>query len=193
MLEQDDGEEWGLMTVEPRQEGCGWRTCEEPLNRLHDELVLLSETCAPSHADAAIVERIRTQVERASQALVADMEAHLFGSQAVGLATSASDMDLVLLSATRFLLLPDDASDVARDSAKHEKIDFMHHLVARLTPEPFVTARIIAHASVPVIKACTHGGMQCDISVGTDGAVLSVKMMKEQIQVCECSEWPWRA
>ena len=126
MLEQEDGEEWGLMTVEPRQEGCGWRTCEESLNRLHDELVLLSETSAPSHADAAIVERIRTQVERASQALVADMEAHLFGSQAVGLATSASDMDLVLLSATRFLLLPEDSSEVARDSAKHEKIDFMH-------------------------------------------------------------------
>jgi|LauGreDrversion2_3_1035106.scaffolds.fasta_scaffold244387_1 DNA polymerase sigma len=41
-------------------------------------------------------------IERQVRRLVPDMRAHLFGSQAVGLATLASDMDVVLLSPTLY-------------------------------------------------------------------------------------------
>jgi len=53
----------------------------------------------------------------------------------------------------------------------------MYALAETLRPIPFTHVEVIAHASVPIIKACTPRGVKCDISVGTDNGLRSSTAM----------------
>ena len=166
----DAEEDWGFATVPPRrsrqqQHGmalalAGWRACVAPLHRLDAELKLLSAAHAASRESAQHVQACRETIERRARRLVPDVAAHLFGSQAVGLATSASDMDVVLLSPTRFVDgLPERPSREAAELAKADKVGFLYELARTLTPAPFARVEVIGHASVPIIKG--HHGARC--------------------------------
>lgn len=119
------------------------------------------------------------QVEKKARERIPDARAHLFGSQAVGISTKASDIDLVILSATR---LQDPTSSAA---AKERSLNFMYDLAGDLShglsPPPFSHIEVIAHATVPIVKCRGRpGGFSVDISVGMEGGVRAAEMMKSK-------------
>ena len=161
----------------------GWRACAAPLRRLDAELKLLSAAHAASGESAQHVQACRKTIERRARRLVPDISAHLFGSQAAGLETSTSDMDVVLLSPTRFSdsLLPERRSRETDKLAKADKVGFLYELARTLTPAPFARVKVIGDASVPIIKGTTGRGVRCDISVGSEGGLRSSDMMRRSL------------
>lgn len=88
---------------------------------------MLAAVCSPTSDDTASVEACLAAVERQARELLPDIRAHLFGSQAVGLAIPGSDIDMVLLSPTKFSdSLSDFASNHTRERAKEDKVPRPH-------------------------------------------------------------------
>ena len=159
--------------------GTGWRACTARLERLDAELRLLAAaSCASSIESSRRLQACMEAIERQVRRLVPDMRAHLFGSQAVGLATLASDMDVVLLSPT---LYHEQAWWEMNETAKSDKVVFLHELARTLTPSPFARLEVIGHAFVPIIKGTTEHGVHCDISVGSENGLRSCEMMRRNM------------
>jgi len=186
----DDEEDWGFVTVPPRGRGsrssdgreapgADWRACTARLERLDAELRLLAAaSCASSSESARCVQACRESIEGKARRLVPDMRAHLFGSQAVGMATLASDIDVVLLSPTRYL---EQAPWGMKETAESDKVVFLQELARTLTPSPFARVEVIGHASVPIIKGTTEHGVHCDISVGRENGLRSCDIMRRSL------------
>jgi len=89
----DDEAAEGFLTVGASRGGGagGWRQSRVGLRRLHDELAALARQCTLGGDESARVEAVVAAVAGRAAELVPDMRAHLFGSQAVGLATPGFD------------------------------------------------------------------------------------------------------
>jgi hypothetical protein len=164
--------------VKTRMSHDAWESCDDSLRTLHKEILEFSECCRPSENRAAVIRRIVSEVEFCARqhgisdaevrppaicapedpykhtdfrrVLCVHVQAHLFGSQAVNMATPESDVDLVLLSPRG--LLGDSTKNM---QIKQENIRFMYDIAESICPRPFSSAEVIASAFVPIIKCAT--------------------------------------
>jgi len=67
------------------------------------------------------------------------------------------------------------------ETAKSDKVVFLHELARTLTPSPFARLEVIGHAFVPIIKGTTEHGVHCDISVGSENGLRSCEMMRRNM------------
>ena len=111
--------------------------------------------------------------------MIPNASAHLFGSQAAGLALPDSDIDIVVLS-------PEIPDCRVEPDSKFTVIKFMR-LVAEAIDAVNPGANIhveqmISNASVPILKCITQSGRKCDLSFGVQGGLHAAKLMKSEVE-----------
>ena len=142
---------------------------------LHKEIEQFAKYCENGCSE---ISECVDAVGAIARTVIPKASAHLFGSQAAGLALRDSDIDIVVLSP--------ELSDVRVDPmCKPTVIKYMT-LVAQAIGEDckrtIQVEQFISQASVPILKCVTRGGIKCDLSFGVEGGMHAAALMKAEVE-----------
>jgi DNA polymerase sigma len=144
--------------------------------KLHKEIVQFASCCERSCVEA---EQCVDEVQRIARSVIPNATAHLFGSQAAGLALEDSDIDIVVLS-------PDIPDCRDEPSSKFTVIKYMGIIaeaIHAVNPGAKIhVEQMISNASVPILKCITVTGRKCDLSFGVQGGLQAAAFMKSEVE-----------
>ena len=145
------------------------------LRALHREMIVcasLPEECAED-----VIITLRHVQALANSLIPGNTEAHLYGSQATGLAVKDSDIDIVILSGL-------EGEKVSKDKMKDALKKLASSIECKVTGGRVLRVEnTILDARVPIIKCRNFAGRSCDISFGVRHGLIAINSIKEKMKM----------
>lgn len=150
-------------------------------SRLHDEIIAYAAELTPTDGEQEQCDKVIELIRKICyETFGTQAQVIPFGSYANGLATSLSDVDIVICG----LLWPETPEGFFGDKHVYA-IQFLQILEEKLqgTPELQITQmKLIQHAKVPLLKFTTKEGVMVDLSINDDNGPRAARYILEKVR-----------